>query len=277
VTGDLAKATIGNLIGGSGSSSGGLSVGGEIGSLTINHDFKGGGATGASKSGFITADRIAHMTIKGNWLAGTETGVVDSAAIRVNKDIAELSVIGDILGASTSRIVLAAAGTGSNHVAIGSLSVGGKAQYLDILGGYGGGATAANPLGNAVNSDAVINKVAIGKNVTTGDSILATNIVAGVAAGPDGRFGTSDDILAPAPATDKSSLLSTIAEVTIKGTVGDTAEAYGIVAQYVKAVSANGHKVALTKGADNDSGADSKPIDSHETFRVVEIPPPAGA
>jgi hypothetical protein len=271
VTGALAKATIGNLIGGSGSSSGGISVAGAIGSLTINHDFKGGGVAGASKSGFITADRIAHMTVKGSWLAGTGTGVVDSAAIRVNKDIGELSVVGDVLGTSTSRIVLAAAGAGSNPLAIGKLSIGGKAQYLDVLGGYGGGATAANPLGNVVNADAVINKVAIGKNVTTGDSILATNIVAGVATGPDGRFGTSDDILAPAPATNKASLISTIAEVTIKGSVGATTEAYGIVAQHVKEISANGTKVPLIAGASNDKGADTKAIGGRETFRAVEV------
>lgn len=265
VAGSLQKAAIhGDLRGGNGASSGGLKIGGFINSLTIEGDLQGGGTSNTVQSGFITADRIARMTIQGDWLGGTGTGHVDSGAIRVSKDIGDLHVMGDVLGNASSRVVLAAAGTGSNHVAIGNLTIGGKTEYLDVLAGYGAGAAANNPLGNLINSDAVI------KQVNLEGDVLATNVVAGIAPGPDGRFGTTDDLLGVA-ATNNPSLLASIAKVTIKGTVGETSEAYGIVAQYVKEVIVGGQPIALQKGPSNDMGAASKPIGGSEKFRVVEI------
>jgi hypothetical protein len=144
-------------------------------------------------------------------------GLVDSGAIRVAKDIASLVIQGNVAGNATSRLVLAAAGTGSNHVAIGKLSIGGNAEYLDVLGGYSAtGVAAGNRLGNLVSVDALIKQVTIAKNVN------ALNIVSGVAPGADGRFGTSDDAFgAGTNVINDVKFLATIAEVTIKGSVAE--------------------------------------------------------
>jgi hypothetical protein len=260
VSGKLSNATIhGDLRGGTGSSTGGLKIVGDLGTLDIGGNFQGG--SGGQQTGFITADRIARMTIGGDWTGGS--GVVDSGSIRVLKDIDSLVVKGDVLGTATSRVVLAAAGMGSNNVAIGNLTIGGKVEFMDILGGYRDGATSSNPRGDLRNPDAVI------KNVTIDGDVLATNIVAGVGAGSDGRFGTADDEIGPI--TNNQKLVSLIAEVTIKGNIGETTDAYGIVAQHVKSVSAGGEAVPLQKGAGNDRGDATLPIGGRPTFRVVEI------
>lgn len=270
IGGALSNVTIhGDLRGGAGSSSGGFKVALGIGSLTIGGDLEGGGTAAAAtvQSGFISADRIARMTIKGDWIGGTSTGIADSGSIRVAGDVGSLQVLGDVLGTASSRLVLAAEGKGANHVAIGNLTIAGKAEYLDILGGYGGGATASSPRGNLTNADVVIKSVAI-----DGD-VRGINIVAGVAAGTDGKFGTSDDAAGLGASINNPSLLSKIAKVTIKGAVetDELDDAYGIVAQHVEKLVVGGAAVTLIKGPSNDKGDASKKISDLETFKLLEI------
>jgi hypothetical protein len=284
IDGALSKAVIfGDLRGGTGSTSGALQIDGAIGSLTIHGNFQGGDSnaatvdtapTSATQTGFITAERIARMTIDGSWISGANngSGLADSGAIRVATDIGSLTVGHDILGNSNSRVVLAAGGTGSNHIAIGDLNVKGKAEYLDVLGGYFTGATLTSPLGKLVNADAII------RSVTVGGDILATNIISGIAPGADGRFGTPDDVIGSGTGvTNNASLLAIIAKVTLKGSVGQTTDAYGIVAQLVTKVIVGTETVpGLSKGESNDKydedgvGA-TDPIGGNQNFRVVEV------
>jgi hypothetical protein len=281
VGGTLSNATVyGSVKGGTGSATGGFQVDGAIGSLTIHRDLQGGdanaatgntAATSAVQTGFITADRIARMTIMGDLKSGTNNGngLADSGAIRVVKDIASLVVKGSVVGNSTARVVLAAGGTGSNHVAIGNLTIEKNAEFLDVLGGYSTGASLTKLLGNLVSTDAVIDNVTIGGKAANTGNVNAVNIVSGVAPGTDGRFGTEDDAFgAGSGVINDPKLLATISKVTIKGSVAQTEEAFGIVAQFVKKVSAGGEAVELDKLASSDKGVQ---IGDSTKFNVVEV------
>jgi hypothetical protein len=268
INGGVSKVNIhGDFVGGSGAGSAGLEVSGQIGSFTIGGSFRGGDSAGSGllKSGYITAERIARMTIEGDWKSGTNngTGVADSGSIRVSRDVGSLKVIGNVIGTSTSHVILAAAGAGANHVAVGNLTIGGNAEYLDVLGGYFTGASLTNPLGNLVNADAIIKSVSIAKDVR------GLNVVSGANPGADGRFGTSDDTFGVGSnVINDPRLLATIAKVTINGSVLDTTESYGIVAQLIKNVSAHGVAVALDKLPSSDK---DKPIGGSSTFKVLEL------
>jgi hypothetical protein len=211
------------------------------------------------------------MTIMGDLKSGTNNGngLADSGAIRVVKDIASLVVQGSVVGNSTARVVLAAGGTGPNHVAIGNLTIEKNAEFLDVLGGYSTGASLTKLLGNLVSADAVINNVTIGGKAANTGNVNAINIVSGAAPGTDGRFGTADDAFgAGSGVINDPKLLATISKVSIKGIVAETEESFGIVAQLVKSVSAGGVDVALDKQPSNNKEV---PIGGSTTFKVVEV------
>src|SRR5205085_10199623 len=121
---------------------------------------------------------------------------VDSGSIRAANHIASLLVNGKVQGSSTNAVIIAAGGAGLDDPAtpeneagkaITKLVVQGSATNLNVLGGYSGAGTATAPLGTASNPDARIG------SVTFNGAVLGVNVVAGVTAGTDGRFGTADD------------------------------------------------------------------------------------
>jgi hypothetical protein len=146
-------------------------------------------------------------------------------------------------------------------------------RFAEILAGYGVSATAAAPRGAASNPDAQIGSVTIGGN------IHATNIVAGAAPGPDGRFGTADDVrIATIAGGNDPKLVSRIASVIIKGTVEPTAENYGIIAQHIVSVKVGATSANLLNGAGNDTATSATDPDPGSevvpatNFRAVELP-----
>src|SRR5262249_29691987 len=83
-----------------------------------------------------------------------------------------------------------------------------------------------------------------------------SNLVAGVAAGADGNFGTADDAkISGTGTTDSPTIISKIASITINGqvlgTVGGT-DHYGFVAELIGAFSVGGTAFPLHAGPDND-------------------------
>ena len=217
------------------------------------------------KTGFISADRIAAATIGGDVIAGMNggTALVDSGAIRATREIASLIIKGNVLGNSDVRSVISAGGLGSDHLAVTRLVIHGRAEHLDVLGGYSGDAAAGSPLGGASNPDA------LSGTIVFRSSVLATNVVSGAVAGSDGRFGTSDDrAIGSGVGADNPNVLSRIAKVVIRGAVQPNPIVFGIVAQSVDAVEVGGVPVELHPNPGVDS-LEIGPVGSN--LRVNEI------
>jgi hypothetical protein len=239
---DLKVGVIhGNIVGGTGASSGGVSANGRLAKLAIGKDIIGGSTdlidvSTISTSGYISADRIGVLNIAGDIRSGTKADtnqtIIASGTIRVFGDIDSLTV-NNIVGNSEVPVVIAAAGaaTGSKNQTIGALTVKGDVAFANILGGYSGGVSATNLLGNPLNPDAQMGTIKIL------GSVEATNIVAGIDAGDDGRFGTSDDEVITGGSTDNPALRSRIAAVIIGGEVKPNTDPFGVVAQIIAAAT----------------------------------------
>jgi hypothetical protein len=149
-------------------------------------------------------------------------------------------------------VIIAAGGAGLDDPAtpeneagkaISKLTVQGSATNLNVLGGYSGAGTATAPLGTASNPDARIG------SVTFNGAVLGVNVVSGVTAGTDGRFGTADDA---AIAGGSATVISRIAKVVLKGAVGANTEIFGISAQIIANAILGETPIALNTGSSND-------------------------
>ncbi|MEO8352091.1 MAG: Calx-beta domain-containing protein, partial [Chthoniobacteraceae bacterium] len=249
----LRQAVIfGDVLGGMGSTSGGLNIGGKASNLRIDGDIVGGSTVEGSSadlinSGFVVAKRIVSMNLAGDLIAGTINGtgkVAGSGSIRVSDNIVSLHIGGDVLGNEDSRALISATGPagGGKHEAIRSLSVQGSIALADIIAGYQQSVGGNVPLGTPDNPDAQIGKVKI---IGTTE---ATNIVAGVIAGADGAFGTTDDaIIAGSNIHNKAKTRSALAQVIFKGGIIASDDNYGVVAEIIHAAKVGTAKIALKK------------------------------
>jgi hypothetical protein len=85
---------------------------------------------------------------------------------------------------------------------------------------------------------------------------VASSLAAGVAAGPDGWFGTADDARPAGPdVTDRPDLVSRVGAVFIGGQAVGTVQAedhFGFAAEHVGIVRVGTAAVPLKAGAHND-------------------------
>lgn len=248
----------GNLIGGSGGYSGSISssasmgdvrIGGSvtggvghysgliygnraIGDVIIGGDFIGGSMTGDTTldhSGEIySGGSIASVTIRGSFISGSKSGtatLTNCGAIVADDDLGPVRIGGSIVGNDYNRAFIIAKGQAEKpssgyDTAIASISVGGDVRFARILAGF-------DFQHSPVNADASIGAVYVGC------SWVASDLVAGATAGPDGFFGTRDDTLQP---DGGPALIARIASMTIKGgalgslRVGDN---FGVVAEEI--------------------------------------------
>ena len=169
----------GSVLGGAGLASATLSSGGHYDSLEIVGDLAGG--TGEDSGRLFVSRRLGQLHIGGDLRTGTGAG---SGNIKVGADIGSLEIDGSLVGTSANRALITARGMTrpgrTRDLAIGSLSVGGSVEFASVLAGY-------DTLVRPVNGDASIG------NVEVGGDWVASNLVAGAAAGTDGLFGTADD------------------------------------------------------------------------------------
>ena len=150
------------------------------------------------------------MTIGGAVVAGTNSGtgtLEKSGSIRSANEIGSIAVLGDLRGNATADVSITAksAPPGGKLPTIGAITVGGNVERANILAGYDTATVATD--GSA----------SIGKVSVLGDWV-ASNLIAGFAAGGDGKFGTSDDTRIGTPL-----IASKIASITILGQVSGTA------------------------------------------------------
>ncbi len=166
---------------------------------------------------------------------------------------------GSLIGNSTNPVVISAVtqvglpASATNDLAIASLAVSGRVQYADILAGY-------NQQLQGVNGQASIGLVAVGKDW------IASNLIAGASTSSggnsvsaDGNFGTSASVDLPMQSDPSNTkLLAEIASIMIVGAVLGTpfsvnsADAFGLVAQYIVSFSDGGTTFLLKAGAHND-------------------------
>jgi hypothetical protein len=232
----------GSVVGGSGQFSADIFAEmGRLGPVTIRGDLRGGGG---DRSGSVVA--LSGGPIAGVTVGGSVTGI-GTAATGVLSDgqIGSVRIAGNLAGPTASGVRISAQGlpgpglTAATALAIRSVSVGGRVENARILAGYDTNGIASNP------------DVQVGP-VTVGGDWAASSLVAGVAAGGDGLFGTADDA---AIGGGVATIHSKIAGVTVKGQAYGTfagSNHFGFVAQEVVKFSVGGVALPLKPGASND-------------------------
>lgn len=270
VTQNAANIQIGGSIrGGTNNMTGLIASDGTITSMTVNGNIVGGNASGSQDlnwSGGIAGGRILTLVLNGSLIAGrdTTTGTYSlSGFIGAQDDIVNATIKGHLKGNSTNPAIIVARGqatpTATTDVAIGTLTVNGRAEFAQILAGvFPGGA--ANQ-----NADAHIT------NVTIGGDWISSSISAGVLAGVDAKYGTADDVkVSGAGVKDVAGLSSKITSLTIGGQAygsPSVLDHFGIVAENVGSLKVGGTVLTLFAGNGNDDFA----IGLFPDFRVNEI------
>jgi hypothetical protein len=219
----------------------------DLGKVTVDGDLQQLDANAAARLKVFSLGQFAEAEVQGAPLTSEITGKL--GALNVLTDASRVTISAQTIGAikalNFDGVSILASGvlnptTAKNALAIASISLGGSIQDSQILAGYDAG-------GAAVNADVQIGKVSIK------GQWVASDLVAGVRAGADGIFGTSDDALI----AGGNSILSRIASVVIRGAAFGTVDAirdgFGIVAQQIGSLKTGRATVPLEPGAGNDT------------------------
>ncbi len=258
VLGAAGKISVGGSVTGDGTQGSGILSLDSAGSISIAGDLRanGDGSAEITATGIIKSIKIGGSLDAGSYLSsGAIFSNGDLKSITIGHDmlggaeivsrsaIGALSIKGQVLGGTGASAALisafgeATAPLKGQDVAIKSIAIGKSATNLQVHGGF--------DVGGAANADAVIGKISIG-----GD-LRASDIIAGVTPGGDAIYGTADDAK-PMVTRDSVNRFSTIASLIVKGqalgSVTDTSDAYGIVAEQITAASIGGIKLKLTSG-----------------------------
>ncbi len=275
---------------------------GLIGTVAITGDVTGGAGAGSASilshelvsSAHPVAGEIGSVSISGKLSGSTDR----TALIQADGKIGKISV-GAIQGGTGSYSGAIVSGAGfvkpgaTASITVSGLVEGGAGDhsgYIEIGGRLGsftaGGLTlasirVAHDLGsltvNGLVSDSIIlarsegasagtSAPAIG-SVNVGGNWTASVLAAGVVAGNDGLFGTSDDRLIAAAHPGKN--IATIAKIVIGGIVEGTSatgDHFGFVAQQIGSFSSNGIAFALTK-----AGGQTFELGTHGDTTVREV------
>jgi hypothetical protein len=253
--GNIDKVTVqGSVLGGSAISTGGVS-GKAVGSVFI-----GGALSGTDFSSTSAVDHTAFVrsqgnlgsvTILGSVTPGAESGggaLTFSGAIQAGQTLGAVSIGGSINGNATNPVTISGVGLAAptkktQDPAIGSVTVGGTANFAMIMAGY-------DPAGNAASGDAQIGAVTV-----KGD-LIASDIIAGVKTTTAYFGGGSDSVIAMPSGATTDGIYATIGRVIvggqIEGELGNAVATFAIEAQEIGAVSEGGAALALKPGPGND-------------------------
>ena len=232
VFGNLGTAAIGlDLgIGGSNGDIGLIRAEGNIGSVTV------GGSV------FSSINQAEPSGIRAGGILGAVTIGFDIGGPRLGGDSAVISALGRLNPASSAAAV-----------AIGAVSIGRDVFNFAILAGY-------DMELSAVNADASIGTVKVGREWTSSDIVAGTADVSG-----DG-FGRNDALIPDG----NPGIAARIASITIRnfatGTVATTTDHYGFTAEVIGKAKIKKVAVPLTSGKDNVL------LDqTNNDFRLVEL------
>ncbi len=189
---------------------------------------------GDARGAYFDLGTIGSLVIGGS--------LIGAVKIQSGGKLGAVTVKGAVAGES-----LASPGVGSAtaplkgaDVAIGSVTIGQSAEFLQILGGY-------DKTRIAKNADAVISKVKVG-----GD-FRASSLFAGVVASVDNLLGTVDDTKA-AVTRDAANRFFGIASIMIRGqAIGtvDTGDVFAIESETIGKAVINGFTYKTKLGARN--------------------------
>jgi hypothetical protein len=256
----IASVTInGSIIGGSATDSGEIATFGavgeenNIGKIKIGHDLIGGSISGSdasiSRSGFIRSDgAIAGIKIGGSIISGIDdssSGSLDSdASIRAAYDIQSFKVKGSLIGHHTANgdswVILSARGQDdvptnpTSDRAFGNISVGGRVEWSEFLGGYD---TALD----ALDGNAQIGKVKVG-----GDWIASSLVAGAENSGGITHFGDGNDsIIGGLPSIAKISGITIGGNIIGDATSTNGTEHFGFVSKGLFPLQFNGESTPL--------------------------------
>jgi hypothetical protein len=194
------------------------------------------GGVGDHSGSIEAAGRIGALTIGGTLHGGAdaESGSVIAKTIgtlRIHEiDGGRIFIAGNTVGATATAANVASA------LALGSLTVTGSVHDANILIGF-------SRSGAPVNADVRTGAIYVG-----GDWV-ASNLSAGVQAGSDGFYGSDTG----AVIGGGGAVVSRIASVTVKGqvygTIANTTDRFGFVAEQIGAFTVGGTKLPLSSVA----------------------------
>lgn len=277
ILGNLGKLVIygdinGQIQDSAANGSGGVDVTGKIGKTEIHGSIKGGSSKAADDSkglaatsvlgtGYLFAGNLGTVVIDGDIVGGENlgSGLINSGTIHSASAIASLIVNGSVSGDPTRAVIISA----QNEIK--SLTVNGNVSFAEILAGYSKASSIAQPRGSANNSDAQIGKVQIGGLMT------ASNIVAGVDAGADKVFGTSDDSLA-LDIFDQPKIFAKIASVIVNAlgaAPNPLTDSFAITAEHVVSASVGNVPQSLLTGPGNDTSGIE--LGATTKTRIIEV------
>ncbi len=200
----LSATSADGILSGSIVSGAGLAAPGNIGSITLGH-LEGPVAV----DGKLKVD--GAINVNGHLGSLAVSNGITNASVHVSDDVASVSVNGDVTGSVITARGQAAPGKKSD-VAIGKISISGAVANSEFLAGYlasivSDGAGGMKIFEYGVNGSAQIGSVTVGKTWT------ASDLAAGVGAGTDNDFGTTDDATLGG---GTAGIVSRIASVVIK-------------------------------------------------------------
>jgi FG-GAP repeat len=215
---------------------GSVKVRGEIRNTQMEvHSGQGAGLKKMLVLGSVTN---SHVNSEGA-LAVAILGSVTNSTFNADTTIKVLGIAGDLVDSTITAMGDGSSAESAAKNVIGNLVIRGRVENSQILAGY-------NSDGVLVNGHASIGTVKVHKDW------IGSDLVAGVAAGGDGNFGTGDDLALGGGAF---TLASRIAKVIIKGEVLGTAgpgDHFGFVAEEIGRFVANGSALSVTAGPNND-------------------------
>lgn len=228
---------------------------GSVTTASVTYSMVDSSFTTTGGLGTLTAGTTAgSVKITGGFTIG---GALVDSSIKTDGDLAKLTVGRRMDGSTVSARGTDAPADDVAAATIGSVAIRGRVMNSSILAGY-------DTTGAAVNADVRIGAVTVGTNW------IASNLVAGVDAGVDGKFGTADDLTIAGGNSVVSKIASVIIGGHVRGTAGGT-DGFGFVAQEIRAFTASGTKLSLTVGPSSVSDLTGFAVGSTFDVRVREV------
>ncbi len=209
---------------------------GSVATASVTYSMLSSSFSATGGIGTLTAGTTAgSVKITGGFTVG---GALVDSSIKTDGDLAKLTVRQRMDGSTVSARGALAPADDVAAATIGSVAIAGRVLNSSILAGY-------DTTGAALNADVQIGAVTVGTNW------IASNLVAGVDAGVDGKFATADDAVIAGGNSVVSRIASVIIAGHVRGTAGDT-DGFGFAAQEVKAFTASATMLPLTVGPSNN-------------------------
>ncbi|MEY5010789.1 MAG: hypothetical protein RLZZ253_1928 [Verrucomicrobiota bacterium] len=237
--------------------------------------------SGAFTSKILSVDSLDSVTLEDPFpgtTAATQSvsfsspSLSKSGLIYARKTFGSVAVYGDLRGNPTQQVLFVAKGIPQDElplrarssVALGKLFVAGSVSHSLIGAGLDDSGTALNP-------DAQIGAVQVNRNW------VCSNMVAGIAPGPDFLYGNSDDSVSTPGVNyvNRSNLISQIASIRVGGqilgspTPSSNSDLYGFVASKIGSLRVAGVTVRLSNTSVPDTLTLSPSTGSDVSLREI--------